>query len=368
MRVLAVVPGLYNTSPGQRYRIEQWEPLLRQRGVEINYASFENAELNLVMYQRGHLGRKLMLVSQGMRGRVSLMRSLHEYDVVYLFREAALLGPSLFERWIHRSGVPMVFDFDDAIFVTYKSPSNGYLSYLKFAGKARTICRIASHVMVGNPYLADFARQFNDRVTIVPSTIDTDKYVMHESNLPGPLVIGWTGSHSTVQHLDTIRPALQRLAKNEQFSLRVIGTTSYELPGVQVEARRWQADTEVEDLDGIQIGLMPLPNDKWSKGKCGMKALQFMGLGIPTVCSPVGVNTDIIQDGQNGFIASCEDEWVEKLTLLLRSRDLRRKLGTAARATVEEKYSAKTHAPRVYEILKSVVRAAGNAQPIGSRN
>src|SRR5947207_11860875 len=120
--------------------------------------------------------RKLPLVARGLRRLLSLVRRAKNYDVVYIFREAALLGPPVFERLIHRTGVPIVFDFDDAIFVSYRSPSNGYLSYLKFATKTKTICGIASHVMVGNPYLADYARQVNDQVTIVPTTIDTDKY------------------------------------------------------------------------------------------------------------------------------------------------------------------------------------------------
>jgi glycosyltransferase involved in cell wall biosynthesis len=120
----------------------------------------------------------------------------------------------------------------------------------------------------------------------------------------------------------------------------------------------WRADTELDDLAAIDIGVMPLPDDKWSKGKCGLKALQFMAMGIPTVCSPVGVNTDIIQDNQNGFLASAEDEWVDKLSRLLRSRELRERLGQAGRATVEQKYSAITQTPRVYEIFKSVLRDA----------
>ena len=119
---------------------------------------------------------------------------------------------------------------------------------------------------------------------------------------------------------------------------------------------RWRARTEVDDLAPIDIGVMPLPEDKWSKGKCGAKALQFMGMGIPTVCSPVGVNKEIIQDDENGFLASTEDEWVDKLSRLLRSAELRRRLGQAGRSTVEQKYSAISQAPRVYEIFESVIR------------
>jgi glycosyltransferase involved in cell wall biosynthesis len=357
MRVLALMPALYDTSPGQRYRLEQWEPLLREHGVEITFAAFEDEELHAFLYKRGMMRKKLQLVTRGLGRRLSLVRKVKDYDLVYILREAALLGPPVFERLIAQSGVPMIFDFDDAIFVSYRSPSNGYLSYLKFASKTKTICRIASHVMVGNPYLAEYALQVNDRVTVIPTTIDTEKYrVPERKETSGPPVIGWTGSHSTVQHLDTMRGALKKLAERESFRLRVIGTPTYECPPVNVEALSWRADTELEDLSEIDIGMMPLPDDRWSKGKCGLKALQFMALGIPTICSPVGVNTDIIQDDQNGFIAGTEDEWVDKLSRLLRSAELRQRLGQAGRATVEEKYSAITQTPRVYEIFKSVLR------------
>lgn len=359
MHVLAIMPALYDTSPGQRYRLEQWEPLLRERGVEITYAPFEDEELHTLLYKPGLIGKKLQLVTRALSRRMSLIQNVRDYDLVYILREAALLGPPVFERLIHQRRVPIVFDFDDAVFVSYKSPSNGYLSYLKFASKTKTICRIASHVMVGNPYLAEYARQVNDRVTVIPTTIDTEKYqVPAPKNSPGPPVIGWTGSYSTVQHLDTLRGALKKLAERESFRLRVIGTPTYECAPVDVEAMPWRATTELEDLSAIDIGIMPLPEDRWSKGKCGLKALQFMALGIPTVCSPVGVNTDIIQDDQNGFLAGTEHEWVDKLSRLIRSNELRQRLGQAGRATVEQKYSAITQTPRVYEIFKSVLRDA----------
>lgn len=359
MQVLALVPALYDTSPSQRYRIEQWEPFLRERGVEITYAPFEDEELHALVYKPGFLAKKLQLAASAFKRRLSLISKVKDYDLIYILREAALLGPPIVERLVHQRGVPIVFDFDDAIFVSYRSPSNGYLSYLKFASKTKTICRISAHVMAGNPYLAQYARQVNDRVTVIPTTIDTEKYrVPPRMEKSGPPVIGWTGSHSTVQHLDTLRGALKKLAQRESFRLRVIGTPAYECPPVDVEALRWRSETEVEDVAAIDIGVMPLPEDRWSIGKCGLKALQFMALGIPTICSPVGVNTDIIQDDQNGFLAATEDEWVDKLTRLLRSYELRQRLGQAGRVTVEQKYSAIAQTPRVYEIFKSVLRDA----------
>src|SRR6266576_4067105 len=192
MRVLALVPSLYDTSPGQRYRLEQWGPLLKERDVEITYEPFEDEELHALLYKPGMMRRKLPLVARGMKRRLALLKRVKDYDVVYIFREAALFGPPLFERLIHRTGVPIVFDFDDAIFVSYRSPSNGYLSYLKFAAKTSKICEMSAHVMVGNPYLAEYARRVNPNVTVIPTTIDLNKYEVRE---PDPAkeypVVGW---------------------------------------------------------------------------------------------------------------------------------------------------------------------------------
>ena len=359
MRVLAVVPSIYDTSPGQRFRIEQWEPILRLGGVEIIYAPFETEELRSVLYRSGHLFAKIAGVTRNMNRRSSDVNALDDFDLVYLFREAALLGPPWFERKMARSGVPIVFDFDDAIFFSYKSPSNGYLSYLKFPGKIAEICRLSTHVMAGNEFLADYARRNNKNVTIIPTTIDTDKYrIKDRTDEDSVLTIGWSGSFSTIQHLDTIRDVLMELAKTENFLLRVIGTPQYKIPGVDVEAIQWRSDTELDDLREIDIGLMPLPDDNWSKGKCGLKALQYMALGIPTICSPVGVNSTIIKDGANGFLASNKDEWIAKIKGLIHSRELRQLIGGAGRETVEREYSAAVVAPRVLEIFQSSAATA----------
>lgn len=361
MRVMAVVPSLYDTSPGQRFRLEEWEPILKESGVEITYLPFETPELKAVLHTGGNVIAKVGGVTRNFFRRRADLAGIREYDIVYLFREAALLGPPWFERKIARSGVPIVFDFDDAVFVSYKSPSNGYLSYLKFPSKTAEICRLSTQIMAGNDYLAEYARKHNPNVTIIPTTIDTDKYKFIERVAePETITIGWSGSFSTIQHLDTIRDALQKLAKIERFRLRVIGAASYDLPGVETEAIPWRAATELNDLSAIDIGLMPLPDEDWSRGKCGLKALQYMALGIPTVCSPVGVNTTIVRNGENGFLANSEAEWVETIRLLIHSHELRKKIGRAGRVTVESEYSAKVTAPRVLEVFRSSVRTAKN--------
>lgn len=358
MRILALVPSPKDTTPGQRYRLEQWEPFLRTYGVEIVFQPFKCLELHDLLCKPGNQWRKAKLIFDGLSRRARLLRSVRDYDLIYIYSEAALLGPAVFERLIRWADVPIVFDFDDAIFLpyTYVSPANGYLRLLKFPTKTRAICRLASHVIVGNSYLADYARRVSESVTVIPSTINTDQYTPVEKGpTPDPPVIGWTGSYSTLQYLDMLRGTLRKLAQRERFKLRVIGPADYRIEGVNVEAVPWDPRTEVEDLRPVDVGIMPMRDDHWTRGKCGMKALQYMGLGLPVVCSPVGANRTIVKDGYNGFLAGGEDEWIDRLTRLLRSASLRRQMGKAARETVAAEYSAAVQVPHVYKVLRSVV-------------
>ena len=361
MRILALVPYPHDKAPGQRFRMEQWAPRLTRLGAEVTFESFRCEELHRLLSGTGNTWRKVLLTSRALARRAGVLKRVKDYDLVYVYNEAAMLGPALIEKYLRAKGVPLVFDFDDAIFLHGKDPGtlNRYLRLLKFPGKTKTICRLASHVIAGNQYLAAYAAGFNTRVTVVPTTIDTEKYIMRRPGTDAdPPVIGWSGSYSTVQHLDTVRRMLQRLARTERFRLRVVGAKSYRLEGVEVEAVPWNTETELADLSAMDIGIMPLPENEWTRGKCGLKALQYMALGIPAVCSPVGVNPNIIRDDQNGLLAATEDEWIDKLTRLLRSPALRERLGTAGRETVEAEYSASTYAPRVYQLFKSVVQGA----------
>ena len=271
---------------------------------------------------------------------------------------AALLAPSWLERRL-LGRRPVVFDFDDAIYLRDVSAANARWKRLKPVGKAAALCRLASHVTVGSSVLAAFAREHARAVTVVPSTIDTDRYAPRPRPANPRPVIGWTGSHTTWPHLLTVRDALVRLRREVDFELRVVGAGPVSLPGLDVTSVTWRAETEADDLRPLDVGLMPLPDDEWSRGKCGMKALQYMALGIPPVVSPVGANVEIVRDGVEGFHARGADEWLERMRLLLRDEALRAQMGARARARVEEGYSARVQAPRVAAVLHAV--AAGRA-------
>ena len=356
MKILGIVPNTHDSVPGQRFRIEQWEPFLNKKGIYIDYSPFLLNEHNTSFYQDGNFIRKSFRLLYSFLNRFRDVKKIPKYDLVYIYREAALIGPAFFERLIKATKVPLVFDFDDAVFLRKISSFHSKFIFLKSPKKVATICRISNHVVVGNSFLAKYASKFNSSVTVVPTTIDTDKYQLLDRKPHSKiLTIGWSGSFSTVKDLDTLREILQALAKQEPFRLLVIGTPNYQIEGVNVKATPWRAETEVADLQAIDIGIMPLPDDEWSRGKCGLKALQYMALGIPTVCSPVGVNSEIVQDGKNGFLANTGQEWMEKLKLLLKAPQLRMKLGAAGRKTVEDKYSAQAQAPRICEIFQALI-------------
>ena len=216
-------------------------------------------------------------------------------------------------------------------------------------------------VFVGNTFLADYAKKYNNNVKVVPTTIDTDYYTPKKLNHnKNKICIGWTGSLTTIKHLNTALPVLKALKDKyqEQIYFKLIADVPLINNLVEFKFCKWSKNQEVEDLSEIDIGIMPLPNDEWSKGKCGFKGLQYMALGIPAVMSPVGVNTEIIQDEVNGFLADKEDEWITKLSKLIESAHLREQLGEAGRKTVLERYSFHSQKDRYIHFFNDLLESS----------
>jgi glycosyltransferase involved in cell wall biosynthesis len=355
LNVLAWIPYPLGIAPGQRYRIEQWAPYLRDLGIEVTFQPFATPDLNRTLYQRGRWPAKAAGMAAGLLRRFGQALQARRYDAVFLQREGSLVGPAWSERLLHARQPAIVYDFDDAVYLPYVSPTNRYLSYLKFPWKTRALCRLAGAVIAGNDHLAEYASRYNDRVFVVPSTVSLREYEARPERAGERLpVVGWTGSHSSVPYLSLVGPSLQELRRRRPFRLLVVGVEHFEIPGVDVECRPWSAASEVRDLWDMDVGIMPLPDEPWARGKCGMKAIQYMGIGIPAVVSPVGANREIVPDGITGFHATTAADWVEKLDLLLTDSGLRQRLGQAARQRVRSLYSAEAQAPRVAEILRQV--------------
>lgn len=351
--LLTVYPP--NRAPGLRYRIEQYLSFLAQAGYELHWVSFFSpAQYEAFLNPHLPLYRKAFMMS-GAFGRMTWRAFLRgKWDGVYLYREATLLGiPWIEYLWMR--GLPVLMDFDDAIWMVDTSEQYRRFAWLKSSHKTAAILRRVRLATVCNDFLAQYARQYAKEVHIIPTTVDTDAYQpASPSEKKQSITIGWTGSHTTVAHLRTVERALQRLYERykERIRFRFIGATGYQ-PPFPAEILPWRAESEVSDLHPIDIGIMPLPDTLWSRGKCAFKALQYMALEIPPVVSPVGMNQEVIREGINGLFASGEEEWVEKLSFLIENPAERRRLGAAARETVIAKYSVIANRSRYLEAFRA---------------
>ncbi len=305
-------------------------------------------ELYSEIYLGGRVSRRAAFAA-AWKTRKQNLQQLDDFDAVVV-QKGVLPGLYAgFERKI-AARKPLVFDFDDAIWL----PRQGGSPVLRALHRERSvqaILRCSRAVMAGNQYLADYARRFNSNVTVVPSTIDLTQYSttppLHHSTI---LSIGWIGSRTTLPYLKPLRPVFEQL----QIVPRVIASGDTGALGFKVEFRPWRLETELQELRQIGIGIAPLPDTPWERGKCGVKLLQYMACGIPIVASPVGVHREIIRHGENGLLAESHTEWIESLDALLHQPALREKLGRAGRRTVEQRYDIPIAAQKVAVVLKGL--------------
>jgi glycosyltransferase involved in cell wall biosynthesis len=356
LSVCALAPYPPGTTPSQRYRIEQWMPYLAAGGIRVDIFPFANNELLEHLHRPGfRVSTANRIIWRSLRRLVDVVGT-RRYDAILIHRAVSIVGPAWFERLAACMGRPIIYDFDDAIFHLHTTEANRRFGWLKFPGKTSTICRLSSHVVVGNEYLADYARRYNSRVTVIPTSVDTEQYKPVECKQPnGRVVIGWTGSSTSQTYLEMFAPVLEEIVRDERIELRVHSDRPPKLPGISHVWRQWSAETEREEIGAFDIGIMPMPDDEWARGKCAMKALLYMSLGVPAVCTAVGANLEVIAHDENGLLASTKDEWIGSLGKLIADESLRERLGRAGRRTVEERYSMRRSA----ELFAGVVRAAG---------
>ena len=364
MEVLALVPSRYGYSPGQRSSVELWERILKPAGIHLTYAPFETERLREVLYQPGYYIAKATETIRAYIQRLGWLKNLERYDAVFVYREAALLGPAFLEKRIARCGKPIIYQLDDPLYIPYRSPSNGYLSYLKFFGKVADICRLSKVVIVNSTHHAEFAAQYNKNIWQIPSIVDTEQYVFRPEMLQTERVcIGWSGSPTTVGNLRLVADALRELVPRVEHDVHLIGGTKFDLPGVRYTAQAWRAETEVADLRKMQIGMVPVPVNEWNKRKFFMKSAQYMALGIPPVATPVGSNTEVIEHGGTGFLAHSTAEWVEYLELLVRDHDLRLRMADKAARVAQERFSLEANAAKIIKAFRSAVAYTGPVCP-----
>ena len=352
LKVTFLVPYPVGKAPGQRFRFEQWLRLLPEGSVDAAVRPLFGPEAYARLYEPGGTARKAIQTGVALARRALQAHLAKRADVVFVYRGAFVLGPPVFESLLE-SRVPLVFDFDDAIWLGDTSPANAVAARLKRPGSVGRVVAGAAAATVGNDFLAAYARGFSPRVHVIPTTLDVEEYRPRPHPARDLVRVGWSGSPTTSVHLRAIEPALRRMLDELPVELVVVGDPRFRLPGApRVIVKAWQAETEIDEVSSFDIGLMPLPDDDWSRGKCGFKALLAMSLGVPAVVSPVGVNTEIVADGQNGLLADGTDGWVEAVGRLAADPALRERLGAAGRATVVDRYSGQQWAPLFLEVLE----------------
>jgi glycosyltransferase involved in cell wall biosynthesis len=338
-------------------RFYQYAPWLERAGIELRFAPlFSDQYVRDLQRHR----RDPCQIARSYASRFASLLNAREYDLLWIEKELLPWIPGPFERLLLRGQVPFVLDYDDAVFHYYDQHRIAPVRWL-LAGKHPALMRRAEMVVCGNPYLADFARRAGaPRVEIIPTAVDLDRYGRDAAAQPRPPGtdprVGWIGQRSTAGFLLSLAPVFERLRGGAQFVAIGIDPHAMGLPMLGIP---WDEATETEALRSLDIGIMPLLDRPFERGKCGYKLIQYMACGLPVVASPVGVNRDIVDHGVNGFLASSVEEWCSALEALIRDPALRRRMGEAGRRKVEQSYCVQAMAPRLIALLHD---AAGIAE------
>ncbi len=353
MKILFLVP-YPSDGASNRYRVEQYLPYLKENNFDYTLHPFWSREAFKALYQKGSRLKKAYFFILSTMRRLSDVVCIFRYDIIFIHREVYTLYEIFFENVLRLSKKPVIFDFDDAIFLPSSSPQNTFIERFKSHRAVPRFIKLSSYVIAGNSFLAGYALRLNPNVALIPTSIDTQKYMplIKKDEPDGKIVIGWVGSVTTIHFLDSLRAVFLALSqKHSNLVFYIIGG-NFSVEGLtNFRCKPWSLAQEIQDLRQIDIGIMPMPDNQWTQGKCGFKAILYMSMGIPCVCSRVGANKEIIIEGNNGFLADTDQEWIDKLSGLIADADLRKRIGNQARKIAEERYSVKVNAPKFLRVL-----------------
>ena len=361
MKILFISPVPIEGA-GCRFRIYQYFPHLGEHNIKVNLSPFLFSSYFKIVYKPGKFFFKTVYFFLSTLKRLYDLIRASSYDIIFIYRESYPIGPPVFEYILHFIGKSIICDFDDAIFLPNTSKVNWFLSLLRRRPNIDKIIRLSDCIIAGNDYLKEYALKFNKNVFMLPTVVDTNNYVPaieNKHNANEKVVIGWIGSPTTQSYIKTFIPIFRKLReKYKNILLKIVGGdfTYTEYLADNIIIQKWFLQKELKELQSFDIGIMPMPDSNWTKGKCGFKAILYMSVGIPVVCSKVGVNSEIVQDGVNGFLASNKEEWIKKLSILIENPGLRANFALRGRKTADEKYSVKVNAPKFLEILQSVCK------------
>jgi glycosyltransferase involved in cell wall biosynthesis len=352
MRLLILTLYSYDGA-SSRYRFYQNLPLLESYDIETT-VQFLFSDSYVKKIGQHKSPQYLKIISSYLK-RITFLISNSSFDLVFIEKELMPWMPYVFESLLMNFDAPYVVDYDDASFHRYDSHSKSLVRRL-LGNKIDQIMKKSSLVIAGNTYLAARATDAGaKRVEVLPTVIDINKYNVMSLVENTAITIGWIGSPSTTKYLQGLASVFQEIAaENNNTRLVAIGANDFQIDGVEVEVKRWSEESEVSELQKIDIGVMPLDDTPWSRGKCGFKLIQYMACSKPVIASPIGVNSEIVEHGVNGFLASTLAEWKHYLQALINNRELSMQMGKQGRLKVEREFSLQVTGPQLVEFLKSV--------------
>jgi glycosyltransferase involved in cell wall biosynthesis len=358
-KIFVICPFPEGEAAGQRLKYEQFFDHWRKNGYEIEVSPFMDKQMWSIVYTQGNYFQKVFGTIKGYFRRIRDIFRLRNFDLVYVFMWVTPFGSSFFERLFVRLSHKLIYDIEDNALILQSNDLNPVIKLFKGAGKIEFLIKSANHVITSSPFLNEDCLKLNQQksCTFISDAIDIRRYSPNNKYSNNKtVVIGWTGTFSSAIYLDLLKNVFFELNKRIDFKLRIIGNFEYSIPGIDLEVIQWSKETEIEDLQGIDIGIYPLTQDKWVLGKSGLKAIQYMALGLPTVATNVGTNPSIISHMENGLLVKTDQEWILALQNLIEMPDLRAKIGAKARNTIEENYSTEVMKGKYLSILNKLTR------------
>ncbi len=354
---LLIFSKYFTKGASSRYRTFQYLPFLEENDIEISINSLYTNEYLNFLYSNGYRNFTHIIISFLKRMFVLFkLLLLRNFDVVLIEKELFPYFPSIFERLLKLFKINYILDYDDAIFHNYDLHPNYFIRFL-LSNKIKNIVLRASSVIVGNSYLFNYCVKHNNSVTIIPTVVDTNKFGPRQINLSkNSFIIGWIGSMSTSKYLIPLIQVFKRLSSEMEIEFKFIGFDKnlkdlfFTLP---IQFLDWDESSEIQSLQIFSVGIMPLNDSPWARGKCGFKLIQYMACGIPVVASPVGVNTEIVKDGVNGLLATSDDEWYSSIKRLYDDSILCKKMGKHNINKIKQYYSLNSSKKKYLNTIKS---------------
>ncbi|MEN6617431.1 MAG: glycosyltransferase family 4 protein [Syntrophorhabdus sp.] len=313
-----------------RYRVFQYIPYLKEHGIETTFGLYPRNPVEMMRF----------------------LGNLPKYDCLFLQRKrfsGALLS------LVRRRARKIIYYIEDSLM--YRNSTSKFPHSRTLLKRFADMVKASDYVIAGNRFLMEQTLPFTQQVDVIPTAIDADRYIPKDYTIKKARVnLGWIGDHGSIHYMEKMKPIFETIGRRyPKAELSIVCDTFIDCRDIPIIRKVWSHETEIKDLRDMDIGLMPLMNDLWSEGKCGLKILQYFGIAVPAVCTPVGVNKDVVKDGTTGFYANDPDEWVEKLSILIENPDLRRQMGEKGREIVMNGYTIQACAPKLLQIIQKTV-------------